>query len=186
MPPIFRTVPMSPDLVRNACSSQNPYRLICAGNEPASFQSFVIESILSMAIPDRDFDRIVLHWVVAAAELSGVEQHAQDLHVVLRGDTGNDDADDEQTNAANQRDEEQPSLRAENRQRAVHRFVNSVLSKTALCHLRPPSCLLRDWVVVGPAADYPGKSQAMKFTAPTAMPMPKMIPASMRLDWPSP
>src|SRR5581483_5495409 len=151
MPPIFRTVPMSPDLVRNACSSQNPYRLICAGNEPASFQSFVIESILSMAIPDRDFDRIVLHWVVAAAELSGVEQHAQDLHVVLRGDTGNDDADDEQTNAANQRvhqredrasgnerDEEQPSLRAENRQRAVHRFVNSVLSKTALCHLRPP------------------------------------------------
>ena len=31
-----------------------------------------------------------------------------------------------------------------------------------------------------------GKSQPMKFTAPIAMPMPKMIPANMRLDSPSP
>jgi hypothetical protein len=31
-----------------------------------------------------------------------------------------------------------------------------------------------------------GNSQAIKLTAPMAMPMPKTMPASMRFDWPSP
>src|SRR5579875_3246643 len=97
------TLPRSPDLVRNACSSQNPYRLICAGNEPASFQSFVMASILSMVLPDRYFDRIVFHGVVAAAELAGVKEHTEDFDIVLRGDSGDDDADDEQHDPAHQR-----------------------------------------------------------------------------------
>src|SRR5579883_676914 len=102
MPPILRTAPRSPDFVRKECSSQNPYRLICAGNEPASFQSFVMWSTLSIPAPDRDFCGFPLHGVVTPSELGGVEQHAQDLHVVLGCNAGDDDAHDEQSNAAEQ------------------------------------------------------------------------------------
>src|SRR5579883_1642938 len=140
MPPIFRTVPRSPDLVKKACSSQKPYRLICAGNEPASFQSLVMCSTLTIAPPNGDLQRIELHGVVAAAEFAGVEEHAQNLDIVLGGDAGDNDAHDEQNNAADQRvqegedrasgdqrDEEEPSLRAKHGQGTVHRLINCVL-----------------------------------------------------------
>lgn len=44
----FNAVPRSPDLVRKLCSSQKPKRFICAAKEAASFQSFVMCSILRM------------------------------------------------------------------------------------------------------------------------------------------
>src|SRR5579884_6034 len=199
MPPILSTAPRSPDLVRNECSSQNPNRLICAGNEPASFQSFVMCSTLTIAPRNAYLCVVGFHGVVASAEFAGVEEHAQDLHVVLRGDAGDDDARDEEHNATdqrvhegedrasgNQRDEEEPSLRAKHGQRTVHRFVNSFLSRTVRCHARPPSyrCFVL-WLGLPPKV-YDGKSQAIKFTADTAMPMPKTIPASIFFDWPSP
>ncbi len=67
---------------------------------------------------------------------------------MLRGYAGDDHADNEQQYpsqqrmhqredraARDQRDEEQPSLRAQNGQWAVHRFMHFVLSWTACCHL---------------------------------------------------
>src|ERR1700761_6486706 len=106
MPPIFRTAPRSPDLVRNECSSQNPNRLICEGNEPASFQSFVMCSTLTIAPRNAYLCGIGFHGVVAAAELAGVEEHTQDFHVMLRGDAGDNGAHDEEHDAADQRVQE--------------------------------------------------------------------------------
>src|SRR5258708_24232033 len=141
MPPIFSTAPRSPDFVRKQCSSQKPYRLICAANEPASFHSFVMVSILCMASPDRDLRWFPLHGVVASAKFRGVEENAKDLDIVLRRDARDDHANDEEAQTAeqgvheredraacNQRDKEQPPLRAQDGQRAVHRFINFLAS----------------------------------------------------------
>src|SRR5580692_10774147 len=125
MPPMRSTAPRSPVLVRNECSSQKPYRLICAANEPASFQSFVMCSTLTIAPHNADFCVVGLHGVVPSPELAGVEQNAENLYVVFGGDAGDDDAHNEQPDTAeqgmqqredrasrDQSDEEQPSLRS--------------------------------------------------------------------------
>src|ERR1700679_1403614 len=141
MPPTFRTAPRSPVLVRKQCSPQSPYRLSCAGNEPASFQSFVMVSTFSMVPRDAYLDRLPLHGVVALAEFGGVEEDAEDLDIVFRRNPRDDDADNEEADAAeervqeredraaaDERNEEQPPLRAQYGQRAVHRLINFVLS----------------------------------------------------------
>src|SRR5450755_4304431 len=97
MPLISRTAPRSPDLVRKACSSQKPYRLTCAANEPASFQSFVICSILNIAPLEFNPCRLPLHGVVTSAKFAGVEQNPEDFNVVHRRNTRDHHADDEQT-----------------------------------------------------------------------------------------
>jgi hypothetical protein len=74
------------------------------------------------------------------------------------------------------------------------RFIalKTLFLRLSSCREPPSPCAtsllpIRCWVVVGPAAiDCYGKSQAMKFTAPRAMPMPKTMPASIFFDWPSP
>src|ERR1039457_6419810 len=73
------------------------------------------------------------HRVVASAEFAGVEQHAQNLHVMLCGYAGDNHAHDEQADSAeqgmekreygapgDQSDEKQSPLRSEDSQRAVH------------------------------------------------------------------
>src|SRR6202789_3290654 len=100
MPPTFSTAPRSAVLVRKECSSQNPYRLSCAGNEPASFQSFVMVSTFSMVPRNAYLYRLPLHGVVAPTEFSGVEKNAEDLDVMLRRDSRNDDAHDEEPDTA--------------------------------------------------------------------------------------
>src|ERR1700679_1133646 len=92
MPPIFSAHARSPLLVRKLCSSQKPYRFTWAANDPASFQSFVMCSSLTITPRYAEFHRVCLHRVVASAELAGVEEHAQNLHVVLCGNSGDDDA----------------------------------------------------------------------------------------------
>jgi hypothetical protein len=57
-------------------------------------------SILTIAPPDSDFHEIAFQWVIAAAELAGVEEHAQDLHVVLGRNAGDDDSHEEQADSA--------------------------------------------------------------------------------------
>src|ERR1700721_2101116 len=103
MPPIFSTAPRSPVLVRKQCSSQNPYRLSCAGKEPASFQSFVMVSILNMVPRDANRGWFPLRRVVAPTELGRVEEHAENLNVVFSGDACDDDADDEEADSAYER-----------------------------------------------------------------------------------
>src|ERR1700733_3375468 len=103
MPPILRTAPRSPDLVRNECSSQKPNRLIWAANDPASSQSLVMLLVLNTVAPDRDGGAIPLHGVVASAKLGTVEQHAKNFYVMLGGDAGDDGAHNEEANAAKQR-----------------------------------------------------------------------------------
>ena len=102
MPPILQRRAEVARLGEKACSSQKPYRFICAGNEPASFQSFVMCSTLNITPRNAYLCRVCLHGVVASAELAGVEEHAQNLHVVLGGNAGDDDAHDEQDDAAEQ------------------------------------------------------------------------------------
>src|SRR5271170_5815438 len=135
MPPIRNAAPTSPDFVRKQCSSQKPYRFICAANDPASFHSFVMCSILTITPRNADFCGVGLHRVVPSAEFAGVEENAQNLHVMLGGDAGDAYAHDEQADSAeqgmqqgedgapgDQSDEEQPPLRSENSQWTVHGF----------------------------------------------------------------
>src|ERR1700761_1969856 len=102
MPPMRSAHPRSPDFVRKQCSSQKPYRFTWAANDPASFQSFVMVSTLYIAPRYAELQGVGFHGVVPSAELAAVEQHAQNLHVMLGGDAGDDDAHDEQPNAAQQ------------------------------------------------------------------------------------
>src|ERR1700686_1228736 len=95
------TEPRSPVFVRKQCSSQNPYRLMCAWNDPASFQSFEICSILNMAPRDSDLGRLPLHGVITPAELT--EEHAQYLDVIFGGALGDDHAHDKQCDTAEER-----------------------------------------------------------------------------------
>ena len=78
-------------LVKDECSSQSPYRLMCACKDPASFQSFVMFSILNIAPRYAYLCCFLFHGVVPSAELAGVEEHTQNLHVILRGAFGNHD-----------------------------------------------------------------------------------------------
>jgi len=76
---------------------------------------------------------VCFHGVVAAAKLAGVEEHAQDLYVVLRSNPGDDDAHDEKPDSTeqgmkqgedrssrDQSDEEQSPLCSQDSQRPVH------------------------------------------------------------------
>src|SRR6516164_4832878 len=100
MPPIRNAAPRSPDFVRKQCSSQKPCRFNWPANEPASFQSFEMSSILTIAPHNANLHCVCLHRVVAPAEFAGIEQHAQNLDVVLCGNSGDDDAHNEQGNSA--------------------------------------------------------------------------------------
>src|ERR1700677_1654576 len=132
MPPILSTLPRSPDFVRRQCSSQKPYRLICACMEPASFQSFVMFSTLNIAPRYANLCCFPFHGVVPSTELAGVEEHSQYLYVVLGGAPRNDDADYKQRDPTEERmqqredrapgdqsDEEQPSLCSQDSQRPI-------------------------------------------------------------------
>src|SRR5665213_617886 len=103
MPPILSTVPRSPDLVTKQCSSQNPYRLICAANDPASFQSLAMSLTLNTMAPHGDAGGVVLHRVVPSAKLAGVQKHAQYLYVVPGCDAGGNGTHDEQADSAEER-----------------------------------------------------------------------------------
>jgi hypothetical protein len=77
--------------------------------------------------------RFLFHGVVPPAELAGVEENAQDFHVILGGSSGDHDANYKQGDSTeegmqeredrapgNQSDEEQSSLCSQDSQRAVH------------------------------------------------------------------
>src|SRR5216683_2098195 len=120
--------------------------------------------------------------VILTTELARVEQNSQGLRVRPRRPLRQKEKTAEEQYAAEQtaekvesrrahdeRNEEQLSFRAQNRERFVDRLVSGV--DTAFRH----------------AISYdPGKSQDRKFTAAIAIPMPKTIPANIRLFPPSP
>jgi hypothetical protein len=89
-------------LVKKQCSSQKPYRFTWAANDPASFQSFVMFSTLYIAPRYANLHRVRLHGVVSPAELARVEEHPQDLDVMLGRNAGDDDAHDKQADSAEQ------------------------------------------------------------------------------------
>jgi hypothetical protein len=84
----------SPLLVSKQCSSQKPDRFTWAANDPGSFQSFILFSTLCIAPRYANLHRVRLRWVVLPAELVGVEEHAQNLYVMLGCNAGDDDAHD--------------------------------------------------------------------------------------------
>src|SRR5580658_4645455 len=136
MPWTRRTMPRSPDLARNVSSSQKPYRLMCACSAPDSFQSFTISLNLNIS-PDPYFRGFPFHRVIAGLEFGRIQQHPQNLRVVLRRLLRRDQTDDEEQNstheavqqvehscAREQSDEKQPSRGSQDRQWPIHYLVD--------------------------------------------------------------
>src|SRR5579864_2046629 len=128
----------------------------------------------------------VLRRIVLATKFARIQQNAQDLWVCpsrpLRHQEQTAEHKEpaektpkqiESCRAHNQRNKEQLPFRAKNGQRLVNDLV---------CRVNSALCLHTS---LTPPYD-PGKSQERKLTAAIAMPMPKTIPANMRLFPPSP
>src|SRR6266446_3007757 len=134
-----------------------------------------------------DNEVVPLQRIVAAPEFRGVEQDSQDLRIgagrppgkpIKRGkheQTAHQAAEEiERRGSQDQGHEKQAPLGPQNREGFVHRRIHWME-----CWITGMRCAL------AAGLDH-GKSQVMKFTAPIAMPTPNTIPASMRLESPSP